>query len=61
MDVLDVVVETCADVAMEVWLFKCAEVARLEEDEKVNVSVVPEEVEVVEAVLDNTEKLAAVD
>lgn len=61
MDVLDGVVETCADVATEVWLFKCTEVARLEEDEKANVSVVPEEIEVVKAVLDNTEKVAAVD
>ena len=50
--------DNLVDVAAGVWLVDCTEVAGLDEDEVVDVSVVPEEMEVV---LDDNEELAAVD
>lgn len=51
----------CVNVATEVWLVNCAEVPRLMEGEEIDLNVVREEMEVIKAVLEGTEELAAVD
>lgn len=55
---MDGVADVLVDVAAGFWLVDCTEVPRLDKDEVVDVSVVPEEMEVV---LDDNEALAAVD